>query len=76
MPALSAGDGKSKGAPMPPTTPVVFVVDDDVSVRESLESLIRWAGWKPRTSARHRTSCPVPETKCPVVWCWMWNSPT
>jgi FixJ family two-component response regulator len=34
---------------MPPTTPVVFVVDDDVSVRESLESLIRWAGWKPET---------------------------
>ena len=34
---------------MPPSTPVVFVVDDDVSVRESLESLIRWAGWKPET---------------------------
>ena len=30
-------------------TPIVFVVDDDVSVRESLESLIRWAGWKPET---------------------------
>jgi FixJ family two-component response regulator len=27
--------------------PVVFVVDDDVSVRESLETLIGWAGWKP-----------------------------
>lgn len=25
--------------------PIVFVVDDDVSVRESLELLIRWAGW-------------------------------
>jgi FixJ family two-component response regulator len=24
---------------------MVFVVDDDVSVRESLEALIRWAGW-------------------------------
>ncbi|MES1255594.1 MAG: response regulator [Acidobacteriota bacterium] len=32
-----------------PPTPVVFVVDDDVSVRESLESLIRWAGWRPET---------------------------
>jgi FixJ family two-component response regulator len=30
-------------------TPIVFVVDDDVSVRESLELLIRWAGWKPET---------------------------
>ncbi|HEY1598819.1 MAG TPA: response regulator [Pirellulales bacterium] len=28
------------------TTPIVFVVDDDVSVRESLESLIRCEGWR------------------------------
>jgi FixJ family two-component response regulator len=32
-------------------TPVVFVVDDDISVRESLESLIRCAGWQPETFA-------------------------
>ena len=31
------------------TTPIVFVVDDDVSVRESLELLIRHAGWQPET---------------------------
>ena len=30
-------------------TPVIFVVDDDVSVRESLELLIRSAGWQPET---------------------------
>jgi len=30
-------------------TPIVFVVDDDVSVRESLELLIRNAGWRPET---------------------------
>lgn len=35
-------------------TPVVFVVDDDVSVRESLESLIRWAGWQPLTFSSAR----------------------
>jgi FixJ family two-component response regulator len=29
----------------PPHTPIVFVVDDDVSVRESLELLIQSAGW-------------------------------
>jgi FixJ family two-component response regulator len=29
--------------------PVVFVVDDDVSVRESLELLVRSAGWLPET---------------------------
>ena len=32
-------------------TPIVFVVDDDISVRESLESLIRFAGWQPETFA-------------------------
>jgi FixJ family two-component response regulator len=32
-------------------TPIVFVVDDDVSVRESLEALIRCEGWQPETFA-------------------------
>jgi FixJ family two-component response regulator len=31
--------------------PIVFIVDDDVSVRESLESLIRFAGGQPETFA-------------------------
>jgi len=31
--------------------PIVFVVDDDVSVRESLEALIRCEGWEPETFA-------------------------
>jgi len=29
--------------------PIVFIVDDDISVRESLELLIRHAGWQPET---------------------------
>ena len=32
-------------------TPIVFVVDDDISVRESLELLIRCAGWQPEIFA-------------------------
>jgi FixJ family two-component response regulator len=32
-------------------TSIVFVVDDDISVRESLELLIRYAGWQPQTFA-------------------------
>jgi FixJ family two-component response regulator len=32
---------------MPPATPTVVVVDDDVSVRESLELLIQNEGWQP-----------------------------
>ena len=31
----------------PRATPVVFVVDDDISVRESLELLVRCEGWQP-----------------------------
>jgi FixJ family two-component response regulator len=34
---------------MPSAVPLVFVVDDDVSVRESLELLIGHAGWQART---------------------------
>jgi FixJ family two-component response regulator len=50
---------------MPQATPVVFVVDDDVSVRESLELLIRCAGWQPETFASAqeflvRPRAPVP----------------
>jgi FixJ family two-component response regulator len=33
------------------SVPIVFVVDDDVSVRESLELLIRCEGWEPQTFA-------------------------
>jgi len=33
------------------TTPIVFVVDNDISVRESLARLIQGAGWQPRTFA-------------------------
>jgi FixJ family two-component response regulator len=32
---------------IPQQTPTVFVVDDDISVRESLELLISFAGWQP-----------------------------
>lgn len=35
----------------PAATPIVFVVDDDISVRESLELLIRNEGWQPETFA-------------------------
>jgi FixJ family two-component response regulator len=34
-----------------PVTPIVFVVDDDISIRESLELLIRTEGWHPETFA-------------------------
>jgi FixJ family two-component response regulator len=36
---------------MTPATPIVFVVDDDISVRESLQLLIQCEGWYPETFA-------------------------
>ena len=36
---------------MPTAKPIVFVVDDDISIRESLELLIRNEGWQPETFA-------------------------
>jgi FixJ family two-component response regulator len=41
-------------SPVPHTTPIVFVVDDDVSVRESLEPLIRCEGWQTEVFASAR----------------------
>jgi FixJ family two-component response regulator len=45
---------------MPDVASIVFVVDDDVSVRESLEMLISTEGWQPLTfaSAQDFLSCP------------------
>ncbi len=51
-------------------TPIVFVVDDDVSVRESLELLIGFAGWQPETfaSAQEFLARPrVPVPSCLVL---------
>jgi len=51
MNSASAFFPESRSSFISRDTPVVFVVDDDISVRESLESLIRFAGWQPRTFA-------------------------
>src|ERR1700719_3148933 len=50
-------------------TSIVFVVDDDVSVRESLELLIKAAGWQPETfaSAQEFLSRPRPTLPCCLV---------
>ena len=47
MSAASAPD-RSKSSPNS-AAPIVFIVDDDVSVRESLELLIRTQAWQPET---------------------------
>ena len=45
------GAGSNEVRKMSDLKPIVFVVDDDISVRESLELLIKNAGWQPELYA-------------------------
>ena len=45
--------------------PIVFVVDDDVSVRESLELMIRCEGWQPETFASAKEFLSRPHVLAP-----------
>ncbi len=47
MVAARALSREAGALPMPTVIPVVFIVDDDISVRESLELLVRDENWKP-----------------------------
>src|SRR6202008_1507143 len=51
MALARAFDRPLESSPMTPATPIVFVVDDDISVRESLQLLIQSEGWHPQTFA-------------------------
>jgi FixJ family two-component response regulator len=46
-------------------TPVVFVVDDDISVREALELLIAHAGWRPEVLASAQEFLARPRARGP-----------
>lgn len=50
-------------------TPIVFIVDDDVSVRESLELLIRCAGRQPETFASAQDSFFGHASSRRAAWC-------
>jgi FixJ family two-component response regulator len=51
--------------PISHTTPIVFVVDDDVVMRESLERLIRSQGWRSETFASAQEFLSVPRASVP-----------
>ncbi len=53
----------------PHGTSIVFVVEDDVSVRESLELLIQNAGWRPElfSSAQDFLTRPMPAVPCCLI---------
>jgi FixJ family two-component response regulator len=63
------GTRTTEVAAMPDVPSIVFIVDDDVSVRESLELLVRTAGWRPETfaSAQDFLSRPSPTVPCCLV---------
>lgn len=56
---------RESGLPKSKATPIVFVVDDDISVRESLESLIRFVGWQPKTFASAEEFLAHPRAQVP-----------
>src|SRR6185503_13620276 len=50
---------------VPATTPLVFIVDSDIRVRQSLALLVRAAGWQPETFASAREFLARPRTSLP-----------
>lgn len=48
-----------------PDEPIVFIVDDDISMREALELLIKRAGWRPQTFATARDFLASPRSPVP-----------
>jgi FixJ family two-component response regulator len=67
--AMTPGSQRGENASPSRDEPIVFVVDDDISVRESLELLIQSAGWQPETfaSARQFLDRPRVLTPCCLV---------
>jgi FixJ family two-component response regulator len=58
--------GSASGTlPLSSTVPIVFIVDDDVSVRESLELLVRNEKWKPETFSSAQEFLNHPRTAVP-----------
>ena len=65
MTSSSEPSGESSPSPFSDATPIVFVVDDDVSVRESLELLVRCAGWQAETFASAQEFLARPRVNAP-----------
>jgi len=57
--------GEMGTSPISTSVPIVFIVDDDVSVRESLELLVRNENWKPETFASAQEFLNYPKEPIP-----------
>jgi FixJ family two-component response regulator len=75
-PDLKRSETKTSKSPQPPrselsarriepSSPIVFVVDDDISVRESLELLIQKQGWRPKTFSSAQEFLESPRVRVP-----------
>lgn len=65
MHASGRATSKSPRASMPQSDGVVFVIDDDVSVRESVDLLVGWAGWRVELFATAAEFLSRPEVDAP-----------
>jgi len=66
MTTITTIDGtQSRTSRASAATPIVFVVDDDVSVRESLELLVQVSGWQAETFASAREFLARPRAVVP-----------
>jgi len=69
MSLASVADHALRSSPMSHATPIVFIVDDDISVRESLEALIHTEGWEAKVfpSAQEFLAYPRGVAPCCLV---------
>lgn len=65
MRLLNESDRESIPPSLSLAAPTVFVVDDDFSVREALDALIRFSGWQPETFASARAFLARPRVFVP-----------
>jgi FixJ family two-component response regulator len=64
-PVSTAPKYESRPSPMAQPARMVFIVDDDISVRESLESLVGSAGWQSQTFASGQDFLACPRSLAP-----------
>ena len=75
--SLAQAFGHQLGLPaIPNFTPIVFVVDEDISVRVTLEDLIRSEGWQPETFASAQEFLAQPRPPFPNCMIFAISHPT
>jgi FixJ family two-component response regulator len=65
MPAAISVDTSVELHPVAVARPLVYIVDDDVSVRESIAGLVEEAGWRSETFPSAREFLERPRAQCP-----------